>query len=111
MLAAVILVPRKLPTPFFSNYGSLAYHVMLMLSFMAILYTSAKASNQAPAGLLRPVEIPYKCLEVWLMAFITELCLCNEFNEIYTYVDTLTKFVKLIPFQIGNRAVSAPMVA
>ena len=45
------------------------------------------------------------------MDFITGLPPCSGFNEIYTCVDKLTKFVKLIPVSIGEGALSAPEVA
>ena len=45
------------------------------------------------------------------MDFITDLPPCGGFNGIYTCVDKLTKFVKLIPVLIGEGALSAPEVA
>ena len=45
------------------------------------------------------------------MDFITDLPLCSGFNGIYTCVDKLTKFVKLIPVSIREGALSAPEVA
>ena len=45
------------------------------------------------------------------MDFITDLPLCGGFNGIYTCVDKLTKFVKLIPVSIGEGALLAPEVA
>ena len=45
------------------------------------------------------------------MDFITDLPLCGGFNGILTCVDKLTNFVKLIPFLIGEGALSAPEVA
>ena len=45
------------------------------------------------------------------MDFITYLPQCSDFNGIYTCIDKLTKFVKLIPVSIGEGALSAPEVA
>ena len=45
------------------------------------------------------------------MDFITDLPPCGGFNGIYTCVDKLTKFVKLIPISIREAALSAPEVA
>ena len=45
------------------------------------------------------------------MDFITDLPPCGGFNGIYTCVDKLTKFVKLIPVSIGEGVLSAPEVA
>ena len=45
------------------------------------------------------------------MDFITELPPCGGFNGIYTCVDKLTKFVKLIPVLLGKGALSALEVA
>ena len=45
------------------------------------------------------------------MDFITDLPPCSGFNGIYTCVDKLTKFVKLIPVLIGEGALSALEVA
>ena len=44
------------------------------------------------------------------MDFITDLPPYSEFNGLYTCVDKLTKFVKLIPILIGEGALSAPKV-
>ena len=45
------------------------------------------------------------------MDFITELPPCGGFNGIYTCIDKVTKFVKLIPVSIKEGALSAPEVA
>ena len=45
------------------------------------------------------------------MDLITDLPWCGGFNEIYTCVDKLTKFVKLIPVSLGGVALLAPKVA
>ena len=45
------------------------------------------------------------------MDFITDLSLFGGFNGIYTCVDKLTKFIKLIPVLIREGALSAPEVA
>ena len=45
------------------------------------------------------------------MVFTTNLPLCGGFNGIYTYIDKLTKFVKLIPIPIRQGALLAPKVA
>ena len=45
------------------------------------------------------------------MDFITDLPPCGGFNGIYTCVDKLTKFIKLIPVSIREGAFSAPEVA
>ena len=45
------------------------------------------------------------------MDFITDLPPCGDFNGIYTCVDKLTKFVKLIPVSIGEGALLALEVA
>ena len=45
------------------------------------------------------------------MDFITNLNPCGGFKKLYTYVDKLTKFVKLILISIGEGAFLAPEVA
>ena len=45
------------------------------------------------------------------MNFITDLPPCGGFNGIYTCVDKLTKFVKLILVSLGEGALSASEVA
>ena len=45
------------------------------------------------------------------MDFITDLPPCARFNGIYTCVEKLTKFVKLIPVSIRKGTLSAPEVA
>ena len=44
------------------------------------------------------------------MDFMTDLTPFGGFNWIYTCIDKLTKFVKLIPVLIGEGALSAPEV-
>ena len=43
--------------------------------------------------------------------FITDLPLCGGFNGLYTCVDKLTKFVKVIPISILEGALPSPKVA
>ena len=45
------------------------------------------------------------------MDFVTDLAPCGGLNGLYTCVDKLTKFVKLILILIGERALLAPEVA
>ena len=45
------------------------------------------------------------------MDFITDLTPCGGFNGLYTCVDKLTKFVKLIHVSIGEGTLSGPEVA
>ena len=45
------------------------------------------------------------------MDFITDLPACGGFYGIYTYIDKLMKFVKIIPVLIREGALSAPEVA
>ena len=45
------------------------------------------------------------------MDFITDLPKCGGFNGLYTCIDKLTKFIKLIPILIGEGVLSAPEVA
>ena len=45
------------------------------------------------------------------MDFIINLPPCGGFNGLYTCVDKLTKFVKLIPISIRKGALSAPEIA
>ena len=45
------------------------------------------------------------------MDFITDIPPCGGFNRIYTCIDKLPKFVKLIPILIGEGALSTSEVA
>ena len=49
LLSVTILVPRRLPTPFFCKYCDLAYHMILVLLFVVVLYVSTL--NLAPRHL------------------------------------------------------------
>ena len=62
-------------------------------------------------GLLHSFEIPHEYAEVWSMDFITDLPLCGGLNRIYSSIEKLTKFVKLIPVSLGEGALSALEVA
>ena len=43
--------------------------------------------------------------------FIMDLPLCNGYSDIFTCVDSLTKYCKLIPCFVHERALSAALVA
>ena len=45
------------------------------------------------------------------MDFITDLPLSRSFNGVFTVVDKLTKWVKLIPMVVGGWELSASFVA
>ena len=45
------------------------------------------------------------------MDFITNLSLCGGFNAIFTVIDKLTKYVKLVPCFVGEGWLDAPAVA
>ena len=57
------------------------------------------------------IEIPHECFEVWSIDYITDLPPCGGFNGIFTCIDKLMKFAKLIPVSLGEGALSAPEVA
>ena len=68
----------------------------------------AKDSTQAPAGLLQPLPVPPSRFHSWSMDFITDLPTCGAgYTGIFTIVDRLTKFVRLIPVSVGEGALSA----
>ena len=46
--------------------------------------------------------------EVWSMDFISRLPSSQGYNPIYTFIDNLTKFVRLIPCFKGKGALGAP---
>ena len=70
-----------------------------------------KDLTSAPADLLQPIDNPTECLSVWSMEFITDLPLCGSFNGILTYMDKLTKWVKLIPVFVGEGWLTVSFVA
>ena len=45
------------------------------------------------------------------MDFITNLPLCGGFNAIFTDIDKLTKYVKLVPCFVGEGSLDAPAAA
>ena len=47
------------------------------------------------------IDNPVECFLVWSMDFITDLPLSRLFNGVFTIVDKLTKWVKLIPMVVG----------
>ena len=112
MLLVGTLVLGRLPMLYCHVFGGLVCLEMCLLLFGVVLFASAQSlALKHPAGLLHPVEIPHERFEVWSMDFITDLPPCGGFNGIYTCVDKLTKFVKLIPVSIWEGALSAPEVA
>ena len=48
---------------------------------------------------------------MYSMDFITNLPLCGGFNAIYTVIDKLTKYAKLVPCFVGEGSLDAPVVA
>ena len=47
----------------------------------------------------------------YIIDYIIYLPLCYGYNDIFTYVDRLTKYCKLIPCFVGERAINASLVA
>ena len=107
VLVVGTLVPRRLPMLYCHVYGGLVCLEMGMLLFKVVPI----ASTQAPVDLLHPVGIACERSEVWLMGFITDLPPYGGFSGLYTCIDKLTNFVKLILISIGQGALSAPEVA
>ena len=71
----------------------------------------AKDRTTAAPGLLQPLPIPPARFHSFSMDFITDLPSCSSFNGIFTVVDRLTKFVRLIPIKLGEGELSAQHVA
>ena len=65
----------------------------------------------ASLGLLAPLPVPSARLCAWSMDFITDLPLSGRFNALFTVVDRLTKFTVLVPYLVGDGALSARQVA
>ena len=106
------LVPERLPTLYCCIFdGLVCLKIYLLLFGVVTICNHSKPSSQAPTGLLHPVKIPCECFELQSMDFITDLLLCGRFNGVYTCVDKLTKFVKIIPISIGEGALLSPQVA
>ena len=70
-----------------------------------------KDLTSAPAGLLKPLDTPAERFWVWSMDFITDLPLSRSFNSVFTVVDKLTKWVKLIPMVVGEGELSILTIA
>lgn len=60
---------------------------------------------------MHPLPVPTGKFVSWSMDFVTDLLLCNGHNAIFTCVDCLTNYVRLIPCFVGEGALSAPAVA
>lgn len=71
---------------------------------------SKDPTGQKP-GLLSPMPVPEHRFDVWSMDFISGLPVCDGFNTIYTCIDKLSKFVRLIPCFKGEGELSAPECA
>ena len=73
----------------------------------------AKDRTTASPGLLQPLPIPPSRFHSFSMDFITDLPACgtSKFNGIFTVVDRLTKFVRLIPIKLGEGELNAEHVA
>ena len=70
-----------------------------------------KDLTSAPAGLLQLIDNPAERFSVCSMDFITDLPLSRLFNGMFTVVDKLTKWVKLIPMVVGEGELSALTIA
>ena len=70
-----------------------------------------KDLTPAPAGLLLPIDNPAEHFLVWSMDFISDLPLSRSFNVVFTIVDKLTKWVKLIPMVVGEGELFVSSVA
>ena len=92
----------RLPMLYCHMFGGLVCLDMYLLLFGVVLFASAQSLvlkllqvyctlSRFPANILR-----------YGLDFITDLPPCGGFNGIYTCVDKLTEFVKLIPVSIGE---------
>ena len=70
-----------------------------------------KDLTSAPAGLFYPIDTPSERFSVWYMDFITDLPLSTSSNGIFTVVEKMTKWVKLIPMAMGEGELSELSVA
>ena len=70
-----------------------------------------KDSTQHPPGSLQPLSVPTHKFESWSMDFVTDLPPVAGVNTIFTCVDRLTKFTKLIPCTMGAQSLPATEVA
>ena len=86
----------------------------IVSSFVAGCQTCQHAYNSTclPTGQLQPLPIPASRFTSWSMDFITSLpCTALGYNTIFTCVDYLSKFVRLIPCMVGQSALGAGEVA
>ena len=47
----------------------------------------------------------------WSICFITDLPLCNVHYAIFNFADRLTKYCRLVPYFVGEGALSASSIA
>lgn len=71
-----------------------------------------KSTNQLPAGLLQPLEIPDERWETVTMDFITKLPMTKSgHNMLIVFVDKLSKMIHCCPMTEGEGRSKAPVIA
>ena len=95
------LAPSRLCFPYSTMFGSLVFCMMSLVSFVGVMFASGRRILPLPllvcySQLMSWGFFPIKCFSVWSMDLITGLPLCGSFNSIFTCVDKMTKWVKLI---------------
>ena len=76
-----------------------------------IICKKSKSSTKSQPGLLLPLPIAKGKFMSWSIDFITNLPLYNESNAIFTCVDRLINYFRLIPYFVWEVALSASSVA
>ena len=99
MLLVGTLVLGRPPMLYCCMFGGLVCLEMCLLLFRVVLFASTQSlALKHPQVYCTLSRFPANSFEVWSMDFITtDLHPCGGFNGIYTCVDKLMKFVKLIP--------------
>ena len=103
MLLVGTLVLGRLPMLYCRMFGGLVCLEMCLLLFGVVLFASAQSlALKHPQVYCTLLRFPMSILRCGLWISSLTYPHVGGFNGIYTCVDKLTKFVKLIPVSIGG---------
>ena len=106
------LVLGRLPMFYCHMFGGLVCLEMYLLLFRVVLFASIQSlALKHPQVYCTLLRFPANVLRYSLWILSLTYPPCGGFNDTYTCVYKLTKFVKLIPVSIKEGALSAPKVA
>ena len=87
--------------------------LLLANSLLHVMFVRKKTkdSTSFSTGLLHPLLIPTFIFNSWIMSFITDFPLPQDYNAIFLHINCSTKYIKLIPCFIWQDFLTTEKIA